>query len=113
MHWGLRQIKKKKYFRGFDPLKPLVRGELNPHTRHRGFHHQTPDKFGFNPPSNLVIGYHWLAFLNQVHKILASPQFTTNVEYKIDHISKTKNRASFMQIFEISEGVKMVKSAGH
>ena len=27
---------------------------------------QAPDRFGLNPPSQLVIGYHWLAFLNQV-----------------------------------------------
>ena len=26
--------------------------------------------FGLNPPSQLVIGYHWLAFLNLVHKNL-------------------------------------------
>ena len=23
-----------------------------------------PDAFGFNPPTQLVIGYHWLRFLN-------------------------------------------------
>ena len=51
---------------------------------------KAPDAFGLNHPSQLVIGYHWLAFLNQVRKYL-SPQFTTHVEYKIDHISKTRN----------------------
>ena len=25
-----------------------------------------PDAFGLNPPSQLIIRYHWLAFLNQV-----------------------------------------------
>ena len=30
--------------------------------------------------------------MNQVRKNLSSPQFTTNVEYEIYHISKTKNR---------------------
>ena len=41
----------------------------------------------------LVIGYHWLAFLNQVHKQSKTQstgsQFTRNFEYKIDHISET------------------------
>ena len=47
------------------------------------------DAFGLNPPSQLVIGYHWLAFPNQVCK---KSQFTIHVEYKIDCISKTENR---------------------
>ena len=38
-----------------------------------------------NLPSDLVIVYHWLAFLTVEYK-------TTNNEYKINHISKTKNR---------------------
>ena len=53
---------------------------------------QAPDTFGLNSPSQLVFWYHWLAFLNQICKNQKSSQFTTNVEYKIDHISKTKNR---------------------
>ena len=56
---------------------------------------QAPRCFGLNPPSQLVIWYHWLAFLKQVRNnlpILSSSQFTTNVEHKIDHISKTKYR---------------------
>ena len=41
---------------------------------------------GFNPLSQLVLGNHWLAFLNQVQ---VSSSLLTTVEYKIDHISKT------------------------
>ena len=51
---------------------------------HRRLRPQAPDAFGLNPFSQLVIGYHWYIYY-------LGPQFTTNVEYKIDHISKTKN----------------------
>ena len=47
--------------------------------------------FGLNPPNQLVIGYHWLTFLNQVRNNLCS-QFTMNVEYKIDHASKSEEK---------------------
>jgi len=50
---------------------PIFVGDLAPH-----IHPQSPNAFGLNPLSQLVFGYHWLAFLNQV--------------LKIDHISKTK-----------------------
>ena len=71
----------------FASLIISVRGGLRP------LHPLASDYFGVNPPSQLVIGYHWLAFLNQVRKnVLVPDQFTTNVEYKIDHILKTKNR---------------------
>ena len=40
-----------------------------------GFATHAPDAFGLNTPSELIIGYH---------------QFITNVEYRIDQISKTK-----------------------
>ena len=33
-----------------------------------GLRTQAPDVFGLNLPSQLVIGYHWLAILNQLHK---------------------------------------------
>ena len=33
---------------------------------HRGLRPQAPDGFGLNPSSQLVLRYHWLAFLNQV-----------------------------------------------
>ena len=38
-----------------------------------GLRPQAPDAFGLNPPGQLVIGYHWLAFLNQVLKQLKRP----------------------------------------
>ena len=71
----------------------------------------TPDAFGLNHPSQLVTGYHWLAFLNQFHKNLPSSQFNTNVGYKIDLISKnkshtkklTKEKNPFQNIFWDSE----------
>ena len=34
---------------------------------------QAPYPFGLNNPSDLVIGYPWLAFLNHVHKNLKFP----------------------------------------
>ena len=45
------------YVRGSAPLKPLVHGRLRL---------QAPDDYVLNPGSQLVIGYHWLEFLNQV-----------------------------------------------
>ena len=50
---------------GWNPLNLPFFGGLFP---------QAPDAFGFNPPSQLVLGYHWLAFLNQIHKNLSSPR---------------------------------------
>ena len=50
------------------PLKPwFVRGFV-PRTSHRGLRPPAPDGFGLNPPSQLIIDYHWLALLNQVRK---------------------------------------------
>ena len=37
-----------------------------PHTPHRGLRFQAPDAFRLSSPSQLVIGYHWLAILNSV-----------------------------------------------
>ena len=71
---------------GLGPLSSLVHGGLAVHIPHRALRPQAQDAFGLNLPSQLVTGYHWLAFLNQVRKNLSSPQFTTNVEYIIDHI---------------------------
>ena len=45
---------------GSTPLNPPVRGGLAPHTQ---------DAFELDPPIQLVIGYHWLAFLNQIPEI--------------------------------------------
>ena len=55
----------------------------------RGLNPQAPDASGLNPP----------AFLNQVFgSKIASPQFTTNVEYEIDHISETDDNNPFQNI---------------
>ena len=69
----------------FTPPKP-------PHTLYRGLRLQALDPFGLNPPSQLVMGYRWLGFLNQVRKNYLKSKFTTNFEYKIDRISKIENR---------------------
>ena len=51
---------------GLQPPKlPGSLGASAPYPR-PGFHSQAPTDFGLNPPGQLVIGYHWLAFLNQV-----------------------------------------------
>ena len=66
-----------------------------------GLRHHAPDAFTLNPPSYPVIGYHWLASMNEVcresrkHCRLSrqhslSSTFTRNVEYETDHVSKTK-----------------------
>ena len=34
----------------------------------RGLRPKAPNCFGLNPFCQLVIGYHWLAFLKQIHK---------------------------------------------
>ena len=57
-----------------------------------GLHPLGPDAFEFNSPSQLVIGYHWLAFLDQVRKIFAnflriwSTKLTISKKLKIDKI---------------------------
>ena len=62
---------------------PVSWGDLPPRPR-------APDAFGLNLPIDLVIGYHRLAFLNQVRKLFQVPyQFSTKVMYKNDHISIT------------------------
>ena len=47
---------------------------------------QAPDAFGLNPPSQLVLRYHWLAFLNLVLGSKSLSSLLTIVYYKIDHI---------------------------
>ena len=43
-------------------------------------HPQAPDTFGLNSPSQLIIGFYWLAFLkNQVRKNLMSQKFKINI----------------------------------
>ena len=59
---------KKIMLRGLRSSKPLGSwGVFSPHNPHRGPCCQAPAAFGLNPPSQLVIGYHWLTLLNQVH----------------------------------------------
>ena len=76
-------------------IKKMMLGgsaSLSPPVR-RGLHSQAPDAFRLNPRRQLVIGYYWLAFLNQVGKDSQSSksQFSKNFQYKINHIPKTKN----------------------
>ena len=52
--------------RGLSLPKHQVRGDIALHTSHRGLHPQALVAIGLNPPSQLVIGYHWLSFLKQV-----------------------------------------------
>ena len=49
-------------------LNPRFVGCFVSHTPHRGLSPQALDAFGFNFSSQLGIGYHCLAFLNQVRK---------------------------------------------
>ena len=54
------------YYGSFAPPLNVFVGGFVRHTLHRGFRPQVPAAFRLNPPSQLVLGYHWLAFLNQV-----------------------------------------------
>ena len=58
-----------------------------PHTLHRRLRLKAPDAFGLNPLANWLSGITDYRFKIRFVKF----QFTTNVEYKIDYISKTKN----------------------
>ena len=49
---------------------------------------QAPDAFGSNPPSQLVIGHHWLTFLIQVHKASLVP---INQEFLVKNRPYFKN----------------------
>ena len=60
LHSGLERIQKKRLRQGVPPKLFVSVGSPA----------QAPDAFGLNPPSQLVIGNHWLAFLNQVRKNL-------------------------------------------
>ena len=61
---------------------------------------QTPDISGLNPPNQLLIGYHWLAFQNKVRKNILRPQFTINDEWKNNHTSKTKETHELKNPFQ-------------
>ena len=94
VHSGLGWIWRFIYVTGLCPpkLNFYVGSFASPHPR-RELCPQAPNTFEFNPPSQLVHGYHWFAFLNKVlgFKNLFSPEFSTNVEWQIIHISKTDN----------------------
>ena len=68
------------------PKLPVFVEGFAPHTPRRRLLPPAPDAFGLDPPSQLVLEYHWLAFLNQVHKNQVPISMLTTVEYKIDHI---------------------------
>ena len=65
-------------------------------TPHREQHPQAPGCFWLKPPRPLVIGYHWITFLNQVPKNLP---FSKNFEYNIDHSSKYINQKIVFSYF--------------
>ena len=95
-NWGLTRIQKKKFTlegrRLLEPACSWWAWFLTPPT---GAPAQAPFFVLLNPPSLLVIGDHWLAFLCQVCKAFKFP-FSSNFEYKIDHISKTKSIQKFV-----------------
>ena len=69
---GVKNIGKKLnifFVSGRAPKLPGSWGLRLPHPN-RVIIPQAPDAFGFHSPSHLVIGYHSLAFLNQVRKNL-------------------------------------------
>ena len=53
---------------------------------HRGHRTQAPDAFRLNPPSQLVIEYHWLAFLNHPNFRCIFHDDSKNKNRKIDSI---------------------------
>ena len=55
---------------GLRPPNPRFVWGFTLHIPHWGLRFQASNNFGLNPTSQLVIGYHWLAFLNQVRKNL-------------------------------------------
>ena len=60
-------LERKNYVRRLYPPKPT------PPTYHPpGASSPGPVNFGLNPPIQQVIEYHWLAFLNKVHKAFSS-----------------------------------------
>ena len=71
---------KKLCYGGSAPLNHLGSwGFLVSHTHCWGLHPQTPNPFGWNHPSQLVIGYHWLVFLNQVCKNMRPRNLNENI----------------------------------
>ena len=72
----------------------MFRGASPPWDPHRGLRPQAQDTFGMNPLCQQVIGYHWLAFLNQVRN-----QFITNVGTKSTISQKLEKKlVNFLKI---------------
>ena len=74
-------------------LNPPVRGWLSSPTPPPGFPSPSPEYFRIESPSHLVIGYHCLAFLNQVLKVhnslgILSTKSTISQKLKIVKIEK-------------------------
>ena len=64
---NILERKKVACVKGLRPPKhPGFFGVLAPHTPYQWLLPQAPDCSALNPRSQLVIGYHWLAFLNSV-----------------------------------------------
>ena len=68
---------------------------LAPHRPHRGLHPQALVNFGLNPSSLLVIGYHWLAFLNLVHQGVIEAVVKVPHNREIDFVYVSEHCASF------------------
>ena len=61
------KFRKKFILGGLRPPKPPVLIEnVAPHTTLQGLHPQVPDAYGLKTTSQLVLWYHWIAFLYQV-----------------------------------------------
>ena len=87
----LRTYNKKYYVRGLCSLKLTGSWGAKPPTNRSE---------NFVYPSQLVIGYLWLAFL----KFVLRPQFTMNFVQKFNHISLTENRKTVkISDFSVSE----------
>ena len=73
------------FFRGLPPN----------HASRRVLRSRTPDYFGLNPPNQLVLGYHRLAFLNQVHVS------TTKISFSYSKMAKNSGKMcnALKQIF--------------
>ena len=89
----------RNYFRELHPLKPHSSRGAFP-TLPPLHPLPTPDTCGLNLPSQLVIGYHWLAFLNKVCRVadavvkvpnslrILSTKLTISQKLKITHCPK-------------------------
>ena len=91
--WDLYEFKKIVFWRLYPPKLHVSRGACAPKPPQRVLRLQSPKTFGLNPPSPLVIRYHSLAFLNQVHKNITSTQFTKSTTSQKLNIATKKSHA--------------------